>query len=158
MTTKEAASGQVNAPRKDSYSDYLDRLFALLERDPGKLFLLSAILHFRWEHETPRTFWERYWNEDKRTPDDLRTDYDIDYNYWDRVWNMRGKARRVIQGLEPWPPEFLPWKGMQELLYYHGRRRKRPVWLDANASRVSIKSSLADARRERRAHTRKARR
>lgn len=116
-------------PPQKSYRAYHADLMARLEGEVGLMFLLHAILHFRADHQPLRTFWERYWNEDKRTPDDLRTEYDIDYNYWDRAWNMRNKAGRIIQGVEPWPRAFLPWKGMQELRYHHGRRT-RPPWLD----------------------------
>jgi len=133
MSTKEASLGEVTTPQKDSYRVYHANLMARLEGDVGLLFLLHAILHFRWDHQPLRNFWECYWNEDKRTPDELRTDYELDCNYWDRVWNMRSKARRIIDGREPWPREFRQWKAMQELRYYHGRRA-RPPWLDSRAS------------------------
>lgn len=150
MTTKEARAGRVNTPPKDSYRVYHADLIAQLEGDPGKLFLLHAIAHFRWDHETPRDHWESYWNVDKRAPDHDR-DHLWNHDYWDRVWNMRNKARRVIQGAEPWPRWALRWRAFQELRYYHGRR-KRPAWLDApddDAPR-GIQARLASARRARR--------
>lgn len=132
MTTKEARAGRVNTPPKDSYRVYHADLMARLEGDPGKLFLLHAIAFFDWG-DTPRETGDAF---------------DIDHDYWERHWHMREKARRIIQGIDPWPTWALRWRAFQELRYYHGRR-KRPAWLDA-PKRASIKSNLADARRERR--------
>lgn len=135
MTTKEARAGRVNTPPKNSYRVYHADLIAQLEGDPGKLFLLHAIAFFDWG-DTPR---------------DTGDAFDIDHEFWARHWNMREKARRVIQGAEPWPRWAVRWRAFQELRYHHGRR-KRPAWLDApddDAPR-GIQAQLASARRARR--------
>lgn len=127
MTTKEAAAARVNTPQRNSYRVYHADLLAQLEGDPGKLFLLHAIAFFDWGDE----------------PRETGDAADIDHDYWERHWHMREKARRVIQGAEPFPTWARRWKAMQELRYYHGRR-KRPAWLDG--SRDSF--ALADVRAE----------
>ncbi len=135
MPTKEARAGRVNTPPTSSYRVYHADLIAQLEGDPGKLFLLHAIAFFDWG-DTPR---------------DTGDAPDIDHDYWERQWHMREKARRVIQGAEPWPRWAIRWKAFQELRYHHGRR-KRPAWFDApddNAPR-GIKAQLTAARRARR--------
>lgn len=132
MTHTQKYQGQVNGHREKSYRAYHDALMARLEGDVGLLFLLHAILHFRWDHQPLRNGWQRYWNEDKRASDaERQANPDFDHDYWDRTWNMREKARRVIEGREPWPRDFVPWKQRRETLYYLGIG-KRPPWLDCD--------------------------
>lgn len=116
MTMPATSQRGVNTASKNSYRVYHADLLAQLEGDPGKLFLLHAIAFFDWG-DTPR---------------DTGDAFDIDHDYWQRHWHMREKARRVIQGAEPWPAWARRWKAFQELRYYaHKGRRKRPAWLDA---------------------------
>ncbi|MBN8606227.1 MAG: hypothetical protein J0L81_04855 [Caulobacterales bacterium] len=114
MPTKGTPHGQVNGSREKSYRAYHDALMARLEGDVGLLFLLHAIHKFDW----------------RDTPRDTGDAFDIDHDYWERHWHMREKARRMIQGVEPWPRDFLPWKQRRETLYYLGIG-KRPPWLDS---------------------------
>lgn len=62
----------------------------------------------------------------------------LEINSYDRaeaprtfMWEMRERARAIIEGREPWPEYLLPYKSIRENAYYHGRRKVEiPTWLD----------------------------
>jgi hypothetical protein len=47
------------------------------------------------------------------------------------MWDMRERARAIIEEREPWPEYLLPYRSMRQNAYYHGSRKVEiPTWLN----------------------------
>lgn len=71
-------------------------------RDRSVFWLLFEIVHYE-RDEPPRPF----------------------------MWEMRERARAIIEERAPWPEYLLPFKAMRQNAFYHGRRKvETPSWLN----------------------------
>jgi len=109
-----------------TYGEYLDGLFAEMERRPSLLWLAHYLRYYGSRDRFP------HYTERDATPPDLKGIEAAGYDWlWHRrQWLSRERARRIIEGVEPWPQRLLGWKHFTELRYYHGSLAQMPGWLD----------------------------
>ncbi|GIK49265.1 MAG: hypothetical protein BroJett013_19620 [Alphaproteobacteria bacterium] len=131
MTTPQLSRAGTQHPARkkmrQTYGEYLDGLFAEMERRPSLLWLAHYLLYYGSRDRFP------HFTERDATPPDLKAIEAAGYDWtWPRrQWLSRERARRIIEGREPWPRRLLGWKHFMELRYYHGSLAQVPGWLDS---------------------------
>lgn len=122
-TTTQRAVEQ--RPRAGTYGEYLDGLFAEMQRRPSLAYLAAYLRDYGRERALLP-----YTARDATAPDVKAIHArGCDWLYEQRLWDIREHARAIIEGAEPWPQRLMAWKVISELRYYHGGGR-RPAWLD----------------------------
>lgn len=117
---------QPGAEEKErTIGDALRELGDTLPRRADLLWLMTALDHYRRDDQHCRDIWDKHANVRL----DAGRDALLEHDYWRRTWNMREKARRIIEGRQPWPAELLVWKLYKELRFSAGD--ECPAWLDA---------------------------
>ena len=130
MTTPQLSRCRRQHPARkkasQTYGEYLTDLFAEMERRPSLLWLSHYLFFYGSRDRFPR------YTERDAAPPDLKAIEAAGYDWtWHRrQWLSRERARRIIEGAEPWPQRLLGWKHFMELRYYQGARGRMPGWVD----------------------------